>query len=68
MRRTFDVGEPIWSRAEPIDGLTLGEKKMPERPPHPGDVFYEAGLVLAVTLGVVASTELLLTLMHIPRP
>ena len=68
MRRTFDVGEQAWTRAEAIDGVTLGEKQTSERPPLPGELFYEAGLVLAVTLGVVAATELMLTLMHLPRP
>lgn len=68
MRRTFEINEPDWSRAEAIDGLTLGEKQAAKRPPQPGELFFEAGIVLAVALGLVAGTELMLTFMNIPRP
>ena len=68
MRRTFEVGEPVWSRAEAFDGVTLGEKQTAERPPQPEELFFEAGIVLAAALGVVAAAELLLTFMNIPRP
>jgi hypothetical protein len=39
-----------------------------ERPPNPGDLFLESGIVLAIALGGAVIVDLLLAVAGIPRP
>jgi hypothetical protein len=44
-----------------------GASETSERPPAPGELLFEAGIVLALALGVAVAAELLLSALDIPR-
>ena len=51
-----------------IEDVSAVDTQAAESPPRPQELFYEAGIVLGTTLGLVFGVDVLLTLLNVPSP